>query len=74
MMDLSNNMEFEMKNGFLPNLSNSERLKILEVKEGIAVIQMDKSHSRGVFPTESLQYWIRRGALRLIDEHQQKSS
>lgn len=73
-MNLYNNMEFEMKSSFIPNISNSDTLKILEVTDGSVVIQMHNSNCRGVFPTESFQYWIKKGSLVFIQEHEQKTS
>lgn len=62
-MNLSINMEFEIKGNFMPNLHNSERLKILEVSSDSVVIQMQNSSSRGVFPLDNFQYWIRKNSL-----------
>jgi hypothetical protein len=67
-------MEFEMKGSFIPNISNSDKLKILEVTEGSVVIQMNNSKHRGVFPLDSFQYWIKRNSLIHIDNQQQKTS
>jgi hypothetical protein len=66
-MDLYNNMEFEVKSCFMPNISSSDRLKILELTHASAIIQMNNSNYRGVFPLESLQYWIQKGSLQHID-------
>jgi hypothetical protein len=65
-MDLYNNMEFEVQGSFMPNISNSDTLKILEITHASAVIQMNNSNYRGVFPLESLQYWIKKGSLKHI--------
>nr|WP_239094204.1 hypothetical protein [Bacillus sp. B15-48] len=65
-------MEFEIKNGFMPNLSRSDSLKILEINPNSVVIQMNKSARRGIFPTENFQYWIKRGLLIKMDEQPQK--
>ncbi|HEY4549198.1 MAG TPA: hypothetical protein VIG98_02845 [Bacillus sp. (in: firmicutes)] len=73
-MDLYNNMAFEMKSSFIPNITNSETLKIIEVKNGSVVIQMDNSDCRGVFPVDHFQYWIKKSSLILIDEHEEKTS
>ncbi|PLR76284.1 hypothetical protein CU633_16440 [Bacillus sp. V3-13] len=73
-MELYKNMEFEMKSSFMPNLTNSERLKILEVTQGSIVIKMDNSNYRGVFPRDSFQYWIKKGSLVYIDDHKEKTS
>lgn len=67
-MNLSNNMEFEITGNFMPNLNNSERLKILEVSPESVVIQMQNSNSRGVFPLENFQYWIRKNSLIYVSE------
>ncbi|MGM0873265.1 MAG: hypothetical protein ACQEWV_00435 [Bacillota bacterium] len=74
MMNLYNNMEFEMKGSFIPNISNSDTLRILEVTEGSVVIQMNNSKRRGVFPLDSFQYWIKRNSLIHINEHEKKTS
>lgn len=72
-MDLYNNMEFEMKGSFIPNISNSNKLKIIEVNEGSVIIQMNNSKRRGVFPKDSFQYWIKRNSLTHINDHEQKN-
>jgi hypothetical protein len=56
----------------MPNLSKSESLKILEVTPTSVVIQMDKSARRGVFPSENFQYWIKKGLLIKMDDHEQR--
>ncbi|PLR85840.1 hypothetical protein CVD25_07900 [Bacillus canaveralius] len=73
-MELHENMEFEMKSGFMPNLSNSDRLKILEVTQGSIVIKMDNSNYRGVFPRDSFQYWIKKGSLVHVGDNKRQSS
>ncbi|OAS86756.1 MULTISPECIES: hypothetical protein [Metabacillus] len=73
-MDLYNNMEFELKGSFIPNISNSNKLKILEVTEGSVVIQMNNSKRRGIFPLDSFQYWIKRNSLIHIGENEKKTS
>ncbi|MBO1512584.1 hypothetical protein [Metabacillus bambusae] len=73
-MDLYNNMEFELKGSFIPNISNSDKLKILEVTEGSVVIQMNNSKRRGIFPLDSFQYWIKRNSLIHIGENEKKTS
>lgn len=73
-MLLTNDMEFKLKGTFIPNISNSDKLKILEVTEGSVVIQMNKSKRRGVFPLDSFQYWIKRNSLIHIDELEKKTS
>lgn len=73
-MDLHNNMEFELKGSFIPNISNSDKLKILEVTEGSVVIQMNNSKRRGIFPLDSFQYWIKRNSLIHIGENEKKTS
>ena len=55
-MELQRNMEFEIKNSFIPNFSQSESLRILEVTNSSVVIQMDKSGSRGVFPLDHFSF------------------
>lgn len=64
-------MEFEIKNNFMPNLYNSDRLKILEVSSNCVVVQMENSKSRGVFPLDNFQYWIRKNSLvHILDEEE----
>jgi len=63
-------MEFEIKSNFMPNLNNSSKLKILEVSSISVVVQMQNSQSRGVFPLDSFQYWIRKNSLVHITEQE----
>ncbi len=73
-MDLHHNMEFKLSGTFIPNISNSDSLKIIEISDGSVVIQMNKSKRRGVFPLESFQYWIKRKSLIAIHEEEKKTS
>ncbi|WP_428908292.1 hypothetical protein [Niallia sp. Krafla_26] len=73
-MDIIRNMEFEIKSSFIPNISNSETLRVLEVTDASVVVQMNLSGSRGVFPLDHFQYWIRKNSLIPMDEHQEKTS
>jgi hypothetical protein len=73
-MELYNNMEFEMKSSFLPNISKSDTLKILEVTPGSVVVQMHNSNCRGVFPLDNFQYWIKRNSLIFVNENEEKTS
>jgi hypothetical protein len=73
-MEITVNMEFEIKSSFIPNISNSESLRVLEVTDASVVVQMDHSGSRGVFPLDHFQYWIRKNSLIPIDDHQEKTS
>jgi hypothetical protein len=73
-LDLYTNMEFEMKESFIPNLSSSSTLKILEVTDGSVVVQMHNSKCRGVFPVDSFQYWIKKSSLIHINDQEQKTS
>ncbi|HLO12437.1 MAG TPA: hypothetical protein VK190_09500 [Pseudoneobacillus sp.] len=73
-MDLYNNMEFEMKKSFIPNISKSDTLKILEITPGSIVVQMHNSNCRGVFPVDSFKYWIKNSSLIHITETEQKTS
>lgn len=73
-VDLSRNMAFEIKNSFIPNFTQSETLRILEVTDASVVIQMDKSGSRGVFPIDHFQYWIKKSSLIPMEEQQEKTS
>lgn len=73
-LNLQSNMEFEMTSSFIPNISKSDTLRILEVTEGSVVIKMNQSNCRGVFPTDNFQYWIKKGSLIYIDELEQQTS
>jgi hypothetical protein len=73
-LELDKNMQFEIKSGFMPNLSMSDSLTILEVTQNSVVIQMNKSNGRGVFPSENLQYWIKKGLLVKMDDQHKKTS
>jgi hypothetical protein len=73
-VDLSQNMKFEIKSSFIPNLSNSETLKILEVTPGSVIVQMQNSNSRGVFPVDSFQYWIKKSSLIYINDQEELTS
>jgi hypothetical protein len=73
-MKLSNNMEFEMKESFIPNISKSTVLRIVEVTPGSVIVQMQESKCRGVFPLDSFQYWIKRNSLILLNEKALKKS
>lgn len=72
-MDYRNNMEFEIKNGFLPNMYNSDRLKVLEVSDSSVIIQMNNAMNRSVFPVDNFDYWIKRGLLVNINEKKRTS-
>lgn len=73
-MNLDKDMQFEIKSSFMPNLSRSQTLKILEVTPNSVVIQMDRSSGRGVFPSENFQYWIKRGSLIQLNSHHRRTS
>ncbi|MGM7720030.1 hypothetical protein [uncultured Metabacillus sp.] len=73
-MELHDNMEFKLKGSFIPNISNSDKLKILEVTGRSVVIQMNNSKRRGVFPLDSFQYWIKRNSLIHIDGSEKRTS
>ena len=73
-MEITQDMEFEIKSSFIPNISNSESLRVLEVTDSSVVVQMDHSNSRGVFPLDHFHYWIRKNSLIPIDEQQEKTS
>lgn len=62
------NKEFAMENSFSPNISKSERLKVVDVTSKSVVIEMYNPNCKGVFPTDSFQYWIKRGSLIPIEE------
>lgn len=74
MLNLHNNMEFEMKNCFIPNIAKSERLKVIEVTEGSVIVEMYNPDCRGVFPMDSFQYWIKKGSLIAKADQQKKTS
>ena len=74
MMELHNNMEFEIKSSFIPNISNSDILTIIDVSKDSVVVQMNNSNCRGVFPVDHFQYWIKRSSLIHINEKQEKTS
>ncbi|WML44880.1 hypothetical protein [Neobacillus sp. PS3-40] len=73
-MKLYSNMEFEMKSTFLPNISNSDTLKITEITPKSVVILMHNSNCRGVFPIDNFQYWIKKNSLVHIIENEVKTS
>ncbi|WP_442598858.1 hypothetical protein [Neobacillus sp. D3-1R] len=73
-MNLYSNMEFEMKSTFIPNISKSDKLKVIEVTDGSVIVQMENSNCRGVFPLDNFQYWIKRSSLVHINEHAKKTS
>ncbi|PLS17370.1 hypothetical protein CVD28_12450 [Bacillus sp. M6-12] len=68
-MNVNNDMVFEIKSNFMPNITNSDTLRIIESKKGSVVIQMNNSNSRGVFPLDNFYYWIKKGALIPIQGH-----
>jgi hypothetical protein len=63
-----------MKESFIPNLSNSDTLRVLEVTEGSVIVQMQNSNCRGVFPLDSFKYWIKKSSLVHINENEKKTS
>ncbi|MCM3664739.1 hypothetical protein M3204_10010 [Mesobacillus subterraneus] len=73
MMEYHNNMEFEIKSGFLPNMYNSNRLKVLEVSGRSVIVKMNNSENRGVFPVDNFDYWIKRGLLVNVNENKRTS-
>jgi hypothetical protein len=73
-LDLYTNMEFEMKESFIPNLSKSDTLRVLQVTEGSVIVQMQNSNCRGVFPLDSFRYWIKKSSLVHINEDQEKKT
>lgn len=72
-MEYHNNMEFEIKTGFLPNMYNSNRLKVLEVSGRSVIVKMNNSEYRGVFPVDNFDYWIKRGLLVNVNENKRTS-
>ncbi len=73
-MELERDMEFEVKSSFVPNISNADSLKIVEISKDSVIVQMNNSGCRGVFPVDNFQYWIKRSSLIYINESQEKSS
>jgi hypothetical protein len=71
-MNLHTNMEFEIKNSFVPNLSNSDTLRIVEVSKESVVVQMQNSSSRAVFPLDSFKYLIRKSSLVRLNEYEEQ--
>lgn len=72
-MEYQNNMEFEIRNGFLPNMYNSDRLKVLDVTDRSVIIKMNNAENRSVFPVDHLDYWIKRGLLVNVNEKKRTS-
>jgi hypothetical protein len=72
-MDYQNNMEFEIRHGFLPNIYNSDRLKVLEVSDSSVIIKMSNAENRSVFPVDNFDYWIKRGLLVNVNEKRRTS-
>ncbi len=68
------NMEFTMKSSFSPNISKSEWLKVIDVTPSSVIIEMYNPSCKGVFPTESFQYWIKRGSLIPIEQNYKELS
>ncbi len=73
-MELQRDMEFEVKSSFVPNISNADSLRIVEISNDSVIVQMNNSGCRGVFPVDNFQYWIKRSSLIYINESQEKSS
>ncbi|UGB32287.1 hypothetical protein [Metabacillus sp. B2-18] len=72
-MDLHINMEFELRGNFIPNISNSERLRIIDISNDSVVIQMNNSKRRGIFPLDSFHYWVKRKSLIFIEQEKKTS-
>jgi hypothetical protein len=72
-MEYHNNMEFEIKSGFLPNMYNSNRLKVLEVSGSSVIVKMNNTENRGVFPVDNFDYWIKKGLLVNLNENKRTS-
>lgn len=67
-------MEFEMKSSFIPNISKSDKLRVLEVTDGSVIVQMENSNCRGVFPLDNFNYWIKKSSLIHINDQEKKTS
>lgn len=72
-MEYQNNMEFEIRHGFMPNMYNSDRLKVLEVSDSSVIIKMNNAENRGVFPVDHFDYWIKRGLLVNVNDKRRTS-
>jgi hypothetical protein len=68
------NKEFSMKNCFTPNISKSQKLKVVDVTANSVVIEMYNPDCRGVFPSDSFQYWLKKGSLIPLQENEKKLS
>jgi len=66
------NMEFAMESNFAPNINNSEKLKVIDATSSSIIIQMYNPNCKGVFPSESFHYWIKKGLLIPIEENEKK--
>ena len=62
------NKEYTMKKDFAPNINNSEKLKVIDATSSSIMIQMYNPDCKGVFPSESFQYWIKKGLLIPIED------
>ena len=72
-MKFKSNMEFTIKEGFLPNIYHSKKLKILEVSESTLIIKMSNAQNRCVFPVDNFRLWVKRGLLVNAREEKQPS-
>ena len=62
------NKEYTMEKDFAPNINNSEKLKVIDATSSSIMIQMYNPDCKGVFPSESFQYWIKKGLLIPIED------
>lgn len=63
-----------MKSSFIPNISKSDKLRVLEVTDGSVIVQMENSNCRGVFPLDNFNYWIKKSSLIHINDQEKKTS
>ena len=72
-MEYQNNMEFEIQHGFLPNMYNSDRLRVLEISNSSVIIKMNNSENRSIFPVDNFDYWIKRGLIVNVNDKKRTS-
>ena len=73
-MELKREMQFEMAEDFMANLSGSKIFTILEVNGESLVVQMDRSTKRSVFPMDCVRHWVKRELLNPIIEEPKKNA
>ena len=73
-VEVHRDMQFEISEDFMANLSGSKRMTVLEVNEQSLVVQMDQSTKRSVFPQDCVRHWLKRELLLPVREEPKKSS